>query len=403
MAVLGFLDAIAQDDREQLSTDITTQSSEYCFRINDEESVPCLPEEFTLGVGDTAWWFWRMYITTWSSMTVDFGNIVAWANGARNGAILTNPRCLLVLDEDRYARLWGDDNNGGGNYSTESYQIPTGTWSDYCMELTVDSSTQMTGKLYVWEAGAWVQKLSAVCTNAGGLGTLTFKSFLTGLNLSGTGLPKGATVLMYTRAMKVHDSSGSGAGAAMPTTTSLFHAALPNADPEEAEWLTQAAGTGTYTTVDDALGTVITTRDDDYNESTSTTLEKDQAYGFPAGPSPATPLAVSFCVDGISTESAAATKSVVLDDGTESEKDVSFGVAGFPVGTLINFSGRRIWTAMPGGGAFTAGNITSANFKARHEAAGSAWNWQNYSAIRVIYYEPSAPPAGGARSQVIMI
>ena len=391
MAVRGFLDATAQDDREVYGADVTTQSSEYCFRMNGEETVLCMPEDFTLGVGDTAWWFWRMYITTWSSMDVT-ANMVAFAGGARTGVITTDPRCLVILTDTRYATLQIDDNNGGSSQSAESYQIPTGTWLNYCMELTVNSSTQMTGKFYAWEGGAWVQKLSVVRTNAGGLGTLTFKSFHTGLNLAGAGLPKGATLLMYTRAMKVHDSSGSGAGAAMPTTSSLFHAALPNADPEEAEWLTQAAATGTYTTVDDALGTVITTRDDDYNESTSTTLEKDQAYGFPAGPSPATPLAVSFAVDGTMT---AEYGSLVFDDGTESEKDVGFGEA--PIAT------RRIWTAMPGGGSFTAANITSANFKARHEAAGSAWNWKNYSAIRVIYYEPSAPPAAVARSQVCII
>ena len=385
MTVLGFLDAIAQDDRELLGGDVVSQSSEWCWRINDEEMVAAEPEDVTLGVGDTCWWFWRMYIGTWSSMGVG-GNIVALANGSRT-LTATTPKVQLILDDSRYALLGVFDANGGSQNSAESWQWSTGDWKPVCMELVIDSSTQMTGKFYVYEGGSWVEKLSAVLTNGGGLGTLTFKQLRTGLNLSGTGLPKGATVLLYTRAMKIHDASGSGAAAAMPTTTSLFHAALPNADPEEAEWLTQAAGTGTYTTVDDPLGTAVATRDDDYNESTSTALQKDQAYGFPAGPSPATPLAVSFCVEGAVTGTVAET--LVMDDGTESEKDPTFG---FYVGAN---PARCIWTAMPGGGSFTAANITAANFKARHEAAVAAWNWQNYSAIRVIYYEPSAPPAVG--------
>lgn len=403
MTVLGLNTPVVLDSRSSGGDNIIPiadslwESAAY-FPIDGQESVPVYLADYTLATGETMWFYWPHYQGVFDAAPANYDRAVMQLVGL--GA--DPQRAHVTFDRVLDVRLnFTDANSGASSSAAGTYSFPVGAITPSVLEVKKDSSTQVTLKFYVVESGVFVTKITHVHTNAGGVGTLTFKQCHYGLL---TALAKGEIpVTMRVGPGKLHNSLGSGSGALRPTTTSRIQATAANAGvetgshptgiPEEAEWRnTGDTGAAAVADVDDPWNTALATRDDDTAQSTSTTLAKTQSFSFPtSGLSVTEMLAVQFLAESIRAGlSGAAEFYLVLDDGTESALDAQYGRANFPVGAGGQGAYSRLWTAMPGGGAFTQANIDAANFKARKAATGIAANVTLYDVNRLLYYEPAA-------------
>lgn len=340
MALITLMSPVTRDGRTMIAINEYTVAADaayesgYYWSLSGQTSLDSRPlTAKTLAIGESLWFRFEWAATAWSSLTSGTKYRVATISLLADTG---NPKLQFSIDGNTAAspnvELRFYDANGNNTASASSYTYNLSRKS-FLMLITKDSSTQVTCKLYE----GTTEKMTLTHTAAGGVGTLTFGSFWAGFL---DAVPKGATVATRVGNLKVHDSTGSGLLAAAPTTTSRIQSnasnvgietgSQPTGVPEEAEWRNTAdSATAAVTEVDDVWGTAIATRDDDYNQTTSTTAAKTQSYSFP-------------------------TSSLGLSAGDLPET-----------------------------------NVNAANFKLRKKATGGAVNIIAYSVWRLLYYEPS--------------
>lgn len=341
MTVRGLLTPVTEDGRtvyagsERTPVADSNWESGYYFALSGQDHVPILVDDITLADGKSLWMRPEWAAVTWASLGAGTHYPIILLNGSRT-LTATNPRCYVAIDGNTAAspnvQFVFVDANGNVTVSGSSYTYGLGRAS-LMVRITQVSSTQVTCELFE----GTTSKMTITHNAAGGVGTLTFKGFRAGFL---DAPPKGATAAYRVGTGKVHDSTGTGPGAAAPTITSRIQAntsnvgletgSQPTSIPDENDFRNTAdSAAAAASEVDDPWGTPDTTRDDDFNQSTATTLEKVQSYGF---------------------------------------SSASLGLSA---------------------GDLPESNIDSAHFKVVKEATGGAVNIKVHSVNRLLYYEPS--------------
>ena len=243
------------------------------------------------------------------------------------------------------------------------------------LKITRVSSTQVTVTAY----RNGVEGATLTHNNAGGIGTLNWKTFRAGNRVA---TAKGETYQIWLGNVFV-------SGAAMPGQSDAIVYTLPTSDGATNEWLASGGGAGAFGEWDDAFGSYSTT---DYNTSTSTTAAKKTINGFASSsvPSDATVKLVGMnAASSLNGSAIDATRFLgITASATNIEKDITFSGG---IATLhTNGAEFRFFEKRGDASAWTPATVDSDTFYVRQGADAAAREWRVYALGKLVWYEPVA-------------
>lgn len=274
------------------------------------------------------------------------------------------------------------DNNATQTESSGSdgFSYLVDTHYRLALKITRVSSTQVTVTAY----RNGVQGNTLTHNNAGGIGTLNWKTFRAGNRVA---LAKGESFEVWVGNLFV-------SGAAMPGQTDAISYKLPDADGATNEWLASGGGTAAFGEWDDAFASYSTT---DYNTSSSTTASKKTIAGFAdhAIASDATIKCVGLnAASSFNGSAVDATRFLgITASATDIEKDITF--SGGISALHTNGAEFRYFATRGDASAWTPATVDSDAFYVRQAAAGSAREWRVYALGHMVWYVPAV--AAGRR------